>query len=167
MTQQIPYSASKLDKVMTQEQFTQVVEAILEGKYSWACVLILRFSGYNPLHYIPYRTYNRITKENCQTGNPNSQKINTINPSKRCFEPDRDDTALQESSNRITDLNYLEVVSTQPTHLRGGNLSSLESWVCNKGSNQQNLDWNVLSLGIHGSNQICFLKGHMAKQGKD
>lgn len=49
---------------MDSEQFNQVVAAILEGKYSWACVLILRFAGYNPLNYIPYRTYNRIIKEN-------------------------------------------------------------------------------------------------------
>lgn len=49
---------------MTQEQFNRVVEAIVEGKYSWACVLILRFAGYNPLHYIPYRTYKRLLKEN-------------------------------------------------------------------------------------------------------
>ncbi|NJO79372.1 MAG: HetP family heterocyst commitment protein [Cyanobacteria bacterium RM1_2_2] len=57
-------SNNKLDKAMTTEQFTQVVDAILEGKYSWACVLILRFAGYNPLHYIPYRTYNRLMKDN-------------------------------------------------------------------------------------------------------
>lgn len=49
---------------MTPEQCTQVFEAILEGKYSWACVLILKFAGYNPLHYIPYRTYRRLLKEN-------------------------------------------------------------------------------------------------------
>jgi hypothetical protein len=53
------------------EQVTQIIKAILEGKYSWACVLILRFYGYNPLHYIPYRTYKRLVKqnrygENCQ-----------------------------------------------------------------------------------------------------
>jgi hypothetical protein len=48
------------------EQFTQVIEAILAGKYSWACVLMLRFSGHNPLHYIPYRTYNRLVKEDLQ-----------------------------------------------------------------------------------------------------
>jgi hypothetical protein len=55
---------TRLDKAMSHEQFTQVVDAILNGKYSWACVLILRFAGYNPLHYIPYRTYNRLLKEN-------------------------------------------------------------------------------------------------------
>lgn len=51
-------------RAMSEEQFCQVVDAILNGKYSWACVLILKFAGYNPLHYIPYRTYNRLMKEN-------------------------------------------------------------------------------------------------------
>ncbi len=55
-----------LDKGMNTKQFEQVVEAIIAGKYSWACVLLLRFAGYNPLHYIPYRTYNRLSKENSQ-----------------------------------------------------------------------------------------------------
>lgn len=53
---------------MNSAQLNQIVEAILAGKYSWACVLILRFAGYEPLHYIPYRTYNRLLKENCQNG---------------------------------------------------------------------------------------------------
>lgn len=67
MHYEISYPESKLDKVMTLEQFEQVVEAILAGKYSWACVLLLRFGGYNPLHYIPYRTYNRLLKEHQTT----------------------------------------------------------------------------------------------------
>lgn len=60
---------------MTEEQFTQVVDAIVSGKYSWACVLILRFAGYNPLHYIPYRTYNRLMKDfgNCRHSRTETQ----------------------------------------------------------------------------------------------
>lgn len=50
-------------KTMDLEQFDCIVKAIVEGKYSWACVLILRFAGYNPAHYIPYRTYKRLIKE--------------------------------------------------------------------------------------------------------
>lgn len=57
-------SPSQQEKVMSTEQFEQIVRAILEGKYSWACVLILRFSGYNPVHYIPYRTYKRLIRDN-------------------------------------------------------------------------------------------------------
>ena len=51
------------NKAMSPDQFDQVVRAILEGKYSWACVLILKFAGYNPAHYIPYRTYKRLIKK--------------------------------------------------------------------------------------------------------
>lgn len=54
----------EMNRSMTEDQFCQVVDAILNGKYSWACVLILKFAGYNPLQYIPYRTYNRLMKEN-------------------------------------------------------------------------------------------------------
>ena len=60
---------------MTEEQFEQIIVAIREGKYSWACVLILRFSGYNPLHYIPLRTYRRIARENRK-----SQKLSKKKP---------------------------------------------------------------------------------------
>jgi hypothetical protein len=57
---------------MDLDQFNSVVEAIVEGKYSWACVLILRFAGYNPLHYIPYRTYKRLLKDN---GSPSRKTL--------------------------------------------------------------------------------------------
>jgi hypothetical protein len=67
MNQDFDSSNSKLDQVMKPKQFEQIVAAIVEGKYSWACVLILRFAGYNPLHYLPYRTYKRLLKDNCQS----------------------------------------------------------------------------------------------------
>jgi hypothetical protein len=51
---------------MTSEEFDQVIEAIALGRYSWACILILRIAGYNPLHYLPYRTYRRLIKEQAQ-----------------------------------------------------------------------------------------------------
>ncbi len=67
------YSSKNQSKAMTPDQFDQVVSAILGGKYSWACVLILRFAGYNPLHYIPYRTYKRLVNDN---KNPVSDSVN-------------------------------------------------------------------------------------------
>ena len=77
----------KLERVMTTEQFNQmtteefneIVTAIVVGKYSWACVLILRVAGYNPLHYLPYRTYKRLVKDN----SPRRQKSNEIQKSYR------------------------------------------------------------------------------------
>ena len=81
MYSQSSYSSQKMDKAMNTDQFNQVVDAILAGKYSWACVLILRFAGYNPMHYIPYRTYNRLIKDNALVKKQNADKnnINTSN----------------------------------------------------------------------------------------
>ncbi len=95
-----------MDKAMTTEQFTQVVDAILQGKYSWACVLILRFAGYNPLHYIPYRTFNRLMKENNRQSNP--------------AQPEKTAAFPQSTASRIRDLGYLESLDNQPCQVRGG-----------------------------------------------
>ncbi|MEB3217782.1 MAG: HetP family heterocyst commitment protein [Nostocales cyanobacterium 94392] len=51
---------------MNKKQVEEVIKAILARKYSWACVLILRFHGYDPIDYIPYRTYIRLLKDNYQ-----------------------------------------------------------------------------------------------------
>jgi hypothetical protein len=77
------YQASSPQKdfhsAISPEQFNQIIEAITDGRYSWACVLILRCIGYNPIHYIPQRTYSRLIKENRQlvpSGTSNQQKKN-------------------------------------------------------------------------------------------
>ncbi|QOV21480.1 HetP family heterocyst commitment protein [Anabaenopsis elenkinii CCIBt3563] len=89
MNQDISGISSNFSKPMNPQQFDQIVEAILAGKYSWACVLMLRIVGYNPLHYIPYRTYNRLLKEN--TGNQNiKNQTSNINPSSRCLRKMKD-----------------------------------------------------------------------------
>lgn len=51
------------NKTITSEQFANLTEAILDGEYSWACVLLLQSVGENPLHYVPYRTYYRLVKK--------------------------------------------------------------------------------------------------------
>jgi hypothetical protein len=94
MTFQRGSVAQTRNKVMSPEQFKQVVDAITEGRYSWACVLILRFGGYNPVHFIPHRTYSRLLKEN-----------------------------RVEASSRLTqikDLAYSEVVDKPEEALHGG-----------------------------------------------
>ncbi len=118
------HTSANVDKTMTTEQFTQVVEAILAGKYSWACLLILRFAGYNPLHYIPYRTYNRLMKEN-----------NSVHYTKTKLEPSssvnhHSHSHSEVSSHSIRDLSYLEPIKKSTYQIRGGNfniwLSDLE-----------------------------------------
>ncbi|MEH1965578.1 MULTISPECIES: HetP family heterocyst commitment protein [unclassified Nostoc] len=66
MNYQISSSQKNFHKAISPEQLDQVIEAITDGRYSWACVLILRFVGCNPPHYIPQRTYSRLKKDNSQ-----------------------------------------------------------------------------------------------------
>lgn len=103
-------------KPMSVDQFNQVVEAISDGRYSWACVLILKFAGYNPVHFIPYRTYSRLLKENNQRLNAartEREQIPTYaNPRK---------SELGQLG-KIRDLGYLETVDRQEKKLQGGNL---------------------------------------------
>jgi hypothetical protein len=104
---------NRLNNVMTTEQFTQVVDAILEGKYSWACLLTLRFAGYNPLHYIPYRTYNRLMKDHCQ--NNHNKSANSV--------ADHTLTHLSHArySAEINDLSHLETLNERHSQIHGGN----------------------------------------------
>ncbi|MEM8674932.1 MAG: HetP family heterocyst commitment protein [Cyanobacteria bacterium P01_G01_bin.67] len=99
---------SKLDKVMTDEQFNQIVEAIISGKYSWACLLILRFSGYNPLHYIPYRTYNRLMKTNREQDSESAKAMAAVPQS-----PSGLTSPTRKSATKLRDLCCLEEIDRQ------------------------------------------------------
>jgi hypothetical protein len=57
-----PPSQVNINRVIEPEHFDQIITAILDAKYSWACVLILRFSCQNPIDYIPDRTYRRLCR---------------------------------------------------------------------------------------------------------
>lgn len=131
MNHQVSSASSKLDKAMNPEQFDQLIEAIVDGKYSWACVLILRFAGYNPLHYIPYRTYNRLMKDN-QTSRRNGHQIAKASSSDR--------PSTSDCLSKIRDLGYLEIASDRQAQIRGGNF---EQWLSAKlhdyGSNKFDL----------------------------
>ena len=108
-------SDSQFNKVMSDEQFNQVVDAILSGKYSWACLLILRFSGYNPLHYIPYRTYNRLMKANRDL---EKQKLEIAKSD--CSEELR---FKQKKTRKLQDIYYLEDAERQSAEIKGGKQS--------------------------------------------
>ena len=107
------------DTRINPEQFDQVIEAILAGKYSWACVLMLKFVGYNPLHYIPYRTYNRLLKENSRNRGNTTQKNENLKIAKSTTEK-RSETNLAPSSlgKKFKDLAYLDVNSKQKSETR-------------------------------------------------
>jgi hypothetical protein len=61
------FSFIKTSKSLTDDQYYQIFTAILEGKYSWACILLLKFTENNPLDYIPERTYYRLVIKNKQS----------------------------------------------------------------------------------------------------
>lgn len=129
-------SISNFQKAINPQQFDKVVEAILAGKYSWACVLILRFAGHNPLHYIPYRTYNRLLKENSEVSRVQQQHHESIKIVKSSADK-RSDTGVPASClGKIKDLTYLEVVGKQKTEIRGGNL---EQWLAKQINEAQSL----------------------------
>ena len=115
MAYQMHYSNRNIDKIMTQEQFELVVDAILAGKYSWACVLILRFGGYNPLHYIPYRTYNRLMKQQRQGRQESGHRTKDESSTQEEYEDNS-----QDANHQIKDLTYLEVVNHQSHQVTGG-----------------------------------------------
>lgn len=120
------YSDSKLDRVMSAEQFDQIVEAILSGKYSWACVLILRFAGYNPLHYIPYRTYNRLLKDNRinnTSGNKTAPEV-AVTPT-IASKSHKNSQSRKRLSSQLKELSYLEEFRESSAKLRGS-----KGWGC-------------------------------------
>lgn len=81
MTQEFSTSNELLDNKFkfNHEELEQIVKAVSVGKYSWACVLILRFSGYNPLEYIPSRTYIRLMKNNWLLSKANRRQTDNRN----------------------------------------------------------------------------------------
>ena len=112
MYQKFNSTNPQLDRVMSEEQFNQIVEAIVSGKYSWACLLILRFSGYNPLHYIPYRTYNRLMKDHREQVSPVAAKDNKIRSKKS-------NSTQTQKSTKLRDLCYMENADRQSSNIKG------------------------------------------------
>ena len=135
MTQRIPFSDTRVNKTIHDEQLNQIIEAILAGKYSWACFLLLRCTGYDPLQYIPYRTYNRLVKENCQIGKLSKVNTTNINSNSRYSEFNCDRAPVNQQVSKIVDLEHLEIEHKQNTRLRGGvanephNLNSAFQWL--------------------------------------
>lgn len=120
MTQRIPFSDTRVNKTIHDEQLNQIIEAILAGKYSWACFLLLRCTGYDPLHYIPYRTYNRLVKENCQIRKQSGVNTTKIGSNSRYSEFNRDRAPVRQQMSKIVDLDHLEIEHKQNARVRGG-----------------------------------------------
>jgi len=118
MYQRINSCKTQPEKAMTEEQFAQIVDAIILGRYSWACLLILRFAGYNPLHYIPYRTYNRLIKNNYSNIIDRTAKT-------KCKKQSVKLNQKHQHESKLRDLPYLEEIEHQSIDLKGGSCKTI------------------------------------------
>lgn len=125
------------------EKLAPIIEAIIEGKYSWACVLLLRTIGYNPLHYIPYRTYNRLVKENYLVGTKQESRI----ASNDHYSQNSD----RERSQNIRDLPYAKSVEKRHQSIRGG---SLVYWLNSQTDKHSNYPNNPLKEPLANASKI-------------
>ena len=117
MNNQASYSRANIEQSIKPEQLTQIIEAIVDGKYSWACFLLLRCAGYNPCDYLPYRTYHRLVKENDVIGDASEGESN-LNREASVKQSNYKDSAKQVS--KIKDLPLLEEVREESRQVRGG-----------------------------------------------
>ena len=85
-----------------------------------ACLLILRFAGYNPLHYIPHRTYNRLMKDNCQYGKSSREHKHHSARNKKPSAIKSDSTLSKKLYGKINDLSYLEKVEQKRAKVGSG-----------------------------------------------
>lgn len=111
MNQYLSSARTNPEQKINSEQFNQIIEAIAAGKYSWACVLILHFANYNPLHFIPYRTYKRLIKENRQSSRLNRETTDSKTIGDRA----------PNCPSQIKDLSYQEEIGKQKNQVLGGN----------------------------------------------
>jgi hypothetical protein len=112
MVQAVRNSSNRDQTSLNQNQLDEIVTAILAGKYSWACFLLLRHAGYNPLDYIPYRTYNRLIKDNMQVGKSSNTNV--------C--PMVRGTDRKPALSNINDLDYLDTIHQRAMATKGGYL---------------------------------------------
>ena len=83
-------------------------------------------AGYNPLHYIPYRTYNRLLKENSQANKSPQHADESIKAVQESAGKKSDTNVATNCLGKIKDLTYLDVVGKK-TEIRGSSLESAVS----------------------------------------
>lgn len=120
MNNQASYSATQTKPSIKPEQLTDIIEAIVDGKYSWACFLLLRGAGYNPCDYLPYRTYHRLVKENSAIGSDSEPETrqSSLNREASVKKSNCKDSVKQVRN--IKDLPYLEKVDDESRQVQGG-----------------------------------------------
>ena len=149
MTQSYTHSSqfsSALGSKVREEDpaFSDIIAAISEGKYSWACVLILRSAGYNPLHYMPYRTYNRIIKANLNLGKNRSQSSKSASSKSKVSASSVSSSSSIANSRSHTYATSQSTMSRPPLDCQISDLPHLES-ASESSRNKVKGGWNSAS----------------------
>ncbi|MEM8611783.1 MAG: HetP family heterocyst commitment protein [Cyanobacteria bacterium P01_H01_bin.105] len=119
------FNTERMKASMSEEEFALIIDAILNGKYSWACVLILKNAGYEPGHYIPYRTLNRLIKENgFPSCTPPNLCQNNKSHSRRSHHRSSNQSANPSATKDIRDLAYLELTAHESKKIKGGHFAA-------------------------------------------
>lgn len=121
MVYQVSDCKTEVATALDTEQLNEITEAILEGKYSWACFLLLRDVGYEPSEYIAYRTYYRLLKEHRESQPNKAPEASKVYQRDRQFHQSPTyNSSSRKHLSTIKDLAYLERVREQPVRVRGG-----------------------------------------------
>lgn len=120
MNNQASHSRAPIEPSIKPEHLTDIIEAIVDGKYSWACFLLLRCAGYNPCDYLPYRTYYRLVKENgaIQDGSELETRQSYLNREASVKKSNCKESVKQVRN--IKDLPHLEKVEAESRQVLGG-----------------------------------------------
>jgi hypothetical protein len=107
---------------ISEEKMEEIIDSILQGKYSSACLLLLEETGHDPLHYIPYRTYNRLQKQRQQEIRARMPAV--IKPAVASLDDKRyrKVSNLSVSDLKMADLDYIETLPEQALSTQGGNI---------------------------------------------
>jgi hypothetical protein len=134
------------------EEMDQILGAIVSGKYSWACALILRFTGHEPLHYLPQRTYTRIMRENWYSPNHSHKNcppapVNPY-PTWPANQAPQNQSQHNPSHRLLRDLDYHDRADAQAESVQGG--SCFAPWFYRRSLQAYTVpDWqNQIAIGF-------------------
>lgn len=98
--------------VIPEDKMDEVIDHILQGKYSGACLMLLEATGHNPLQYMPYRTYNRLQKQRLQATREKADVNKTA--------------SIKTMSVKVVDLDYVDSLEEQISTAKQGGMKRKE-----------------------------------------
>lgn len=115
-----------LSGAITKDKMNKIIECIIKGKYSSACLILLEATGYNPLHYIPYSTYHRLQKQYLQSNQKHTSLKEDIgnlahkDTASKNMAPKNLASSGSASRLKMNDLDYIEPIPAEALSVSGG-----------------------------------------------